>query len=259
MASPEAKVGELMAREVKSIDAHAKSMDAARFLSKHKFMALPVLDRDGLLVGVIPADDLMMVALARLYNRYSQSVGTDAAAMERLTPFQAAEKRVPWLLGTMVIELGAALIVAHFNPILQKVILLASFMPVISAVSGNVGLQAAAITVRGLDVGPGSLGDRGKVLLKEIATTLFMAVVCGLVLGLIGGFWSRHLVFGLVIGGALTCSMVTAAFMGTLFPMVSKGLGFDPAATAGPFETAFQDMIGFGVFLGLATLFASRM
>lgn len=73
-------------------------------------------------------------------------------------------------------------------------------MPVISAVSRNVGLQAAAITVRGLDVGPGSFAGRGKALLKEIATTLFMAVVCGVVLGLIGGFWSKHLVFGLVIG-----------------------------------------------------------
>ena len=83
---------------------------------------------------------------------------------------------------------------------------------------------------------------------------MIMAASCGLVLGIIGAVWSQHLPFGLVIGGAMTASMLTAGLMGTLIPMVSKRLGFDPATTAGPFETAFQDIIGFGVFLWLASL-----
>jgi magnesium transporter len=234
-------------------------LDAARLLSKLKFLALPVVDDKGVLLGLVPSEDLMKAALARLHKRYAQTVGTDAAAMERMSPLQAATKRVPWLLGTMAIELGAAVIIAHFSSILQKIILLASFMPVISAVSGNVGLQAAAITIRGLDLGEVSLRDALPALLKEAAATLFMALVCGCALGLIGGVWSQRLPFGLVIGLALTCSMLTASFMGTLFPMVSKKLGFDPAATAGPFETAFQDVVGFAVFLGLATLLAGYM
>lgn len=109
---PDDKVENLMARNVKCINAAAKMTDAARFLSKRKFMSLPVVSKDGDLIGVIPADDLMMVALARLYSRYARTVGTDAAAMEHLTLFQAAQKRVPWLLGTMGIELGAA----HCDP-----------------------------------------------------------------------------------------------------------------------------------------------
>jgi magnesium transporter len=132
-------------------------------------------------------------------------------------------------------------------------------MPVISAVSGNVGLQAAAITVRGLDTGQTSLKDRGGALLKEAMTTVLMALACGTVLGIIGFVWSRHFQFSLVIGGALICSMLTAGMMGTIIPMISKKLGFDPAATAGPFETAFQDIIGFGVFLALATLLLHSM
>ncbi len=81
-----------------------------------------------------------------------------------------------------------------------------------------------------------------------------MALVCGMALGAIGAAWSKHLPFGIVIGGAMMCSMLTAGFMGTVIPMVSKRLGFDPATTAGPFETAFPDVIGFGVFLWLAFL-----
>jgi magnesium transporter len=115
-------------------------------------------------------------------------------------------------------------------------------------------LQAAAIVVRGLDTGHVSLKHWGRQVAKELSTSFLLALACGAVLGAIGAAWSGHLPFGLVIGGALTCSMLTAGLMGSLIPMLSKRLGFDPATTAGPFETAFQDVIGFAVFLWLASL-----
>src|SRR5262249_28450924 len=111
-----------------------------------------------------------------------------------------------------------------------------------------------AIVVRGLDTGHVSLRHARRQVAKELATSLLLALACGLVLGTVGAVWSRHLPFGLVIGGGMTCSMLTAGFMGTVIPMVSKRIGFDPATTAGPFETAFQDVVGFAVFLWLASL-----
>lgn len=81
-----------------------------------------------------------------------------------------------------------------------------------------------------------------------------MAATCGLILGVIGSIWSKHAFFGLVIGIAMSASMMTAGFMGTVIPIFSKKLGFDPATTAGPFETAFQDVVGFGVLLWVASL-----
>jgi magnesium transporter len=174
--------------------------------------------------------------------------------MERRTPAQIARLRLPWLMGTMAIELGAGLVIARFDRVLTQIILLASFMPVISAISGNVGLQAAAIVVRGLDTGHVSLQRWGQQVGKELQTALLMALTCGLVLGTVGAVWSQRVPFGIVIGVALTCSMLTAGFMGTVIPMLSKRIGFDPATTAGPFETAFQDVVGFAVFLWLASL-----
>jgi magnesium transporter len=247
-------IEDVMASDVISVNCNASEDDAAALIAKYKFMSLPVTDNDGYLLGVIPADDLMQMLVARLRRLYTQTVGTDAQIMEQLTPFQAAKKRVPWLLGTMVIELCAGMVISHFDGILQKVILLASFMPVISAISGNVGLQAAAITVRAVDMGNSKAHDIWHSVKKEGMTSLLMAIVCGLVLGIIGGIWSKHFPFGLVIGGALTCSMLTAGLMGTIIPIMSKRLGFDPATTAGPFETAFQDVVGFAVFLWLASL-----
>jgi magnesium transporter len=86
-----------------------------------------------------------------------------------------------------------------------------------------------------------------------------MAAVCGVVLGSIRVLWSGHLDFGLVVGGALAVSMPTAAVMGTIIPMLSKRFGFDPATAAGPFETAFQDVIGYAVFLWLAALLLTHL
>ena len=251
----DAEVDEVMEKNVVCIKATDSQMDAAALLSKYQFKTFPVVDKDNNLIGVIPVDELLKVMIANLRNLYTKAVGTDAQKMAKLSSFQEAKLRVPWLLVTMAIELVAGLVIHRYDAILKKVILLASFMPVISAISGNVGLQAAAITVRAVDTKlPGS-HNVFKSVSRELMTSIFMAIVCGIVLGAVGAISAKHIPFGLVIGGALMCSMLTAGLMGTIIPMVSKRLGFDPATTAGPFETSLQDIVGFGVFLWLATVF----
>lgn len=239
-------VQNIMSTNPVTVDVNAAQNNVAMLMSKYHFLSLPVIDRDGTLAGVIQVDDVIDML-------DEEQVSGDAAEIERSSPVHLARLRVPWLLGTMGIELCAGLVIHHFDDVLKRIILLASFMPIISAVSGNVGLQAAAIVVRGLGTGHIALGTWTRQLVKEFLTTALMAVICGVVLGGIGMFWSKHVYFGLVIGGAMASSMLTAACMGTLIPILSKKLGFDPATTAGPFETAFQDIVGFGVFLWLAS------
>lgn len=234
--------------------ADAEAVTAARLLRDRNLLAVPVVDAEDRLLGIVTVDDATDILEEALAEDYLRQAGTDAEAMERRSPVQVARLRLPWLLGTMVIELGAGLVISRFDDVLQEVILLASFMPVISAVSGNVGLQAAAIVVRGLDTGHVSMQRWRQQVAKELTTSLLMALACGIVLGTVGALWSGHGPFGLIIGVAMTCSMLTAGFMGTVIPMLSKRLGFDPATTAGPFETAFQDVVGFAVFLWMASL-----
>ncbi|MEA2515099.1 MAG: magnesium transporter [Thermomicrobiales bacterium] len=253
LSPPDRLVSEFMVTDPLRVRAEAEAETAARLLRDHHLLAVPVVDGEDRLLGIVTVDDATDVLEDALIEDYLRQAGTDAEAMERRNPVQVARLRLPWLLGTMVIELGAGLVISGYNRVLTEVILLASFMPVISAVSGNVGLQAAAIVVRGLDTGHVTTHRWGRQVARELATSLLMALACGLVLGVVGAVWSRHLPFGLVIGGAMTCSMLTAGFMGTVIPMLSKRLGFDPATTAGPFETAFQDVVGFAVFLWLAS------
>jgi magnesium transporter len=254
LSRPDRRVGDFMITDPIRVRADASAETAARLLRDRNLLAVPVVDDMDHLLGIVTIDDAADVLEAAIAGDFLQMAGTDAEAMAQRNPVQVARLRLPWLLGTMVIELGAGLVIARFDHVLTEVILLASFMPVISAVSGNVGLQAAAIVVRGLDTGYVQTSRWSKQVSKELATSLIMAVVCGVTLGTVGAIWSQHLPFGLVIGGALTCSMLTAGFMGSVIPMLSKRLGFDPAATAGPFETAFQDVVGFAVFLWLASL-----
>src|SRR5215471_3249329 len=119
--------------------------------------------------------------------------GRAAAEMNLRTPSQVARLRLPWLLGTMTIELLAGVIIERFDKVLREVILLTSFMPVISAVSGNVGLQAAAIVVRGLDTGHISLNEWARAVRRELATAFSLAAVMGTVVAVVAIVWSQRL------------------------------------------------------------------
>jgi magnesium transporter len=247
-------IDDVMTTEVISVTAETDQQAVADLIRRYDLLAVPVVDADQRLLGIVTVDDVLDVLTDEFNEDIAGLVGADAAEMDRRTPTQVARLRLPWLLGTMAIELLAGGIIARFGHVLQEVILLASFMPVISAVSGNVGLQAAAIVVRGLDTGHVSLGNWATAVRRELMTALTIALVAGGSLSAIAMIWSRHVPFGLVVGASMTCAIVTAGLMGTVIPMLSKRAGFDPATTAGPFETAFQDVIGFSVFLWMAQL-----
>jgi magnesium transporter len=254
IANAHETVDAIMRRDVITVPTDADQQDVARVIGRYDLTAVPVVDAACRLVGIVTVDDVLDVLTEEFNEDYAGLVGSDAAEMDRRTPTQIARLRLPWLLGTMAIELCAGAIIARFDNVLREVILLASFMPVISAVSGNVGLQAAAIVVRGLDTGHVSLENWTNAVRREFLAAVSIALVAGTALALIAVAWSRHLPFGVVVGSAMVCAIVVASAMGTVIPMVSKRLGFDPATTAGPFETAFQDVIGFTVFLWLASL-----
>ena len=267
---PSTPLRKIMSTDVISVHTSTDQEEVARVVSKYDLMAVPVVDDENRLVGIVTVDDVIDVLQEELTEDYFRMVGSDAAVLERRTPAEIARLRLPWLLITVVIELIAGAVIHRFDDTLGTVILLASFMPVIQAISGNTGLQSATIVVRGLATGHISLKDWWRPVARQLRTTLILGGILGTLIFFVGGLWHGWQrmaergtwfdpVFGFVVGFSMFVAINLSGFVGTIIPMISKRLGFDPAITAGPFETAFQDVVSVTIMLGLATLLLQWM
>jgi magnesium transporter len=252
IADPRTKILAIRDENVVSVDAEMDREEVARIVAKYDLVTVPVVDSQHRLIGVIPVDDVLDIVHEEASEDIFRIAGSDAAELERRSPRQVALMRLPWVLATLLIEMVAGVVIHFFDGTLGKVILLASFMPVIQAISGNTGLQSVTMVVRGLATGQVRLERWWEPLRRQIQTSSIIGAVCGLVVGTIGFFW-HSAAFAFVVAVSMFISVNLSGAAGTAIPMVSKRLGFDPAMTAGPFETAFQDVLGVTIFLSLAT------
>ena len=251
--TPNKRVHKIMNPDYKSVTPDVDQEEVARIFSKYDIVSLPVTDTAGKLLGRITVDDVVDVLEEEHDEDMARMVGSDTVAGGQRSAVQMAFMRLPWVMITLLLQLIAGVVVHLFDKTLSQIILLASFMPIISAISGNTGLQSAAMIVRGIATGQVDTKRWWLPLRRQIVVTLIIGGACGLVLGMIAGFWHGTYLFGAVVGTSMFISINFSGMVGTATPMISSSLGFDPAITAGPFETAFQDIIGITVFLSLAT------
>lgn len=255
VAAPTTPLRDLMCREVVTVTPECDQEQVANVFARYDLTALPVVSPrpEYRLLGVITSDDIIDVIQEEAAEDVAHMSGSDAQELENKSPAEVAKLRLPWIMATLLIELLAGFVIHYFDKTLTKYILLASFMPIISAISGNTGLQSAAIIIRGLSSGHVQLSHWKHAVMRQIATTAILGGACALTLGIIGAVWDRHWAFGLTVFLGMFMAVNIAGVVGTVVPLLSKRAGFDPALTAGPFETAFQDVIGISIFLSLAS------
>jgi magnesium transporter len=252
VADPKTPILAVHLPEVISVTPETDREEVARVVAKYDLVSVPVVDRDHRLIGAIPVDHVLDIVGEEASEDIFGLAGSDAAELERRSPRQVALMRLPWVLATLFIEMIAGVVIHYFDHTLGQVILLASFMPVIQAISGNTGLQSVTMVVRGLATGQVHLERWWEPLRRQVQTSSIIGAVCALVVGVIGFAW-HSAVFAFVVATSMFVSVNLSGAAGTGIPMLSKRLGFDPALTAGPFETAFQDVLGVTIFLSLAT------
>jgi len=252
IADPASTVFAIRGENVVSVPTEMDQEEVAKVVAKYDLVAIAVVDKRHRLVGTITVDDVVDILREEATEDIFRMAGSDAAELERRSPQRIALMRLPWVMATLAIELGAGAVIHYFDQTLGKVILLASFMPVIQAISGNTGLQSVTMVVRGLATGQVQLSRWWEPLRRQVQTSSILGGVCALVVGSVGLLWHSP-AFGLVVALSMFASVNLSGFAGTLIPMLSKRLGFDPAITAGPFETALQDVLGVTIFLSLAT------
>jgi magnesium transporter len=253
-ADPETPVRAVLSDDVVTVGPDTDQEEVARIVAKYDLVAVPVVDERRRLLGAVSVEDVIDIMGEEASEDIFRLAGSDAAELERRSPSRIALMRLPWVLTTLVIELCAGVVIHRFDATLSKVILLASFMPVIQAISGNTGLQSVTMVVRGLATGHVQLARWWEPLWRQTKTSSILGGVCASMVAIVGYAWHGTPAFAFTVGWSMFVSVILSGLAGTGIPMLSKALGFDPALTAGPFETAFQDLVGVTIFLSLATL-----
>jgi magnesium transporter len=251
---PARRLKALSADTVVSVAAADDQERVAQVVAQQDLVCVPVVDRDGRLVGVITHDDVLDVMREEATEDMLHMAGTNPDDAIEQSVWTSVRARAPWLLFCLLGQM-VTVNVLHFSEgafgDLFKALVL--FTPAIVAMGGNVGTQAATIVVRGLATGRVQRHDSLPILWREVRTSLVIAAVYGLVLGTITSVvFHQPPAFCLVVGLGLLCSMVLAAAFGTLVPIVFDAVGVDPAVATGPLVTTAMDVLGVGTYFALA-------
>lgn len=231
--------------------------EVARLMQRYDLIALPVVDREDRLVGIITIDDVIDILEEEATEDIQRLAGVSSGDEEALSPpLVTIQNRLPWLLGVMALYIGAASAIAPFQTVISQVPVLAVIMPIFSNTGGTVAIQAVTVTIRGLSVGEVTPLDTLKILRKEILAALGTASALGLTLFLLSFIWttpsSRWV--GIIAGLVMAINVFVAVILGTLLPMGIKRLKLDPAMMSGPLLTTTLDAVGFIIFLSLISL-----
>nr|WP_257391882.1 magnesium transporter [Mesobacillus jeotgali] len=259
VADDETMISEVMSDRVVSVSVGEDQEEVARMMRDYNFLALPVVDFQNHLLGIITVDDIIDVMEEEASDDYSKLAGiSDLDTVDR-NPLTAARKRLPWLIILLFLGMFTASLIGRFEDTLDKVAILAVFIPLIAGMAGNTGTQALAVAVRGIATGDLEKESKWSIILREAGTGLITGAVCGLLVTFIVYFWKGELFLGALVGISIFITLIIATLAGSLVPLLMHRLKIDPAVASGPFITTINDIISILIYFGIATAFMSYL
>jgi len=256
VARPEATIESIMKTDVISAPAATDQEEVARIMQHYDLLALPVVNAEGKLAGIIHYDDIVDVIEEEATEDIYRLANVADGDLQVWSPLRlSVRRRLPWLMLNLMTAFLAAGVVNFFEDTIAQLALLAVFQSIVAGAGGNAGTQTLAIMVRGLALGEIEFRDIWRALLREAGIGVVHGVVIGVLVALGAWAWKGIPVLGLVIGMAMLGNLVAAGLAGTLVPLTLRALKLDPALASAVLVTMVTDIVGFGLFLGLATLF----
>ncbi|WP_457577151.1 magnesium transporter [Desulfomarina sp.] len=253
----EQKLKEIMNPNVISVSTDTERGEVAHVVSQYNILAVPVVDSNYTLVGIVTVDDIIDVIREEATEEFLQMAGAgkDREILLKSTK-ESAFIRAPWLFASWIGGIVTMFVIGSFEHELAKVIALASFIPIVTGMGGNIAVQSSTIVVRGIATGRINMNEAYKVVFKEIRVGIILGLVYGMVLGVVAflGFAEPPLL-GVVVGGAVLSSMVMSAFVGTSIPLIFKRFDIDAAIATGPFVTTSIDILSTLLYLWFAKVF----
>lgn len=251
----DAKVSDLYERNFVTLHTETPQEEAVEVFRRYDLVALPVVDSEGSMVGIVTFDDIMDVAEEEfredMENFAAVVPGTgDSFLEEKLASVVA--RRAPWLIALLAVEAGAVAILSGFDELLDSVIALAFFVPALTATGGNTGTQCAAMVIREIATGQLTMADLGRIFRQATLSGLILAAVLGL-----GGFVmavavERNPIIGLCVALGLGTVVILSNLAGSILPLLLKRAGMDPALMSGPFISTTVDVAGLLIYLQIS-------
>lgn len=256
LARPETPLRAIMKSDAITLPVTMDVEEVARTFDKYNFLALPVVDEEGRLLGIVTIDDVLDVMRKEATEDALKMGGIPAGEDHPLDPpTSSVRKRLPWLMALVLLNMTVAAVIREFEGTIAEIAFVAALMPLIADMSGNAAAQALAVAIRGIAVGAVDWGHLPWLIWKELRVGVLAGLALGAQIGLIASLLWRKPFFGLVAGVALAGTTVGACLTGAVLPFLFRRMGLDPAMMSGPVATTIGDLIGIGLFLGLATVF----
>lgn len=260
-------VGEHMMEDVISVKSNDDQEKAAELFSKYRFLAIPVINENHQITGIITYDDVVDVIQKETTEDILQSSGINIQNNSAFTSskplimeyFTAYKARTPWLIITLMGQCIAATIISRFDQTVSTIPVAISFMPLLSGLSGNIGNQSSTIVVRGISTGEIDLKQTNQLLIHELVISVCIGITCSLITGLLSFYLYNNSLLSILIALSLILTMMLSVSLGTLTPILFKKLNLDPATASGPLITTGVDVLTFSIYLSLITKFISKL
>lgn len=250
-------VSEIAYTKVVSVEATADQEEAARILSQYDFLALPVVNDLGRLVGVITVDDIMDVFEEEATEDIQRLGGTQPLEEPYLATgmFAMFRKRIGWLLVLFVAESFTGTIMRHFEDVLTQVVALAFFIPLLIDTGGNSGSQASTLVIRALAVGEVTMKDFFRIVWREARLSLMLGLVMAVAAFARAAMLGGGPALGLTVATTIALIVVVGSTIGAALPLIGKRLGIDPAVFSAPLITTVADGVGLLIYFQMARMF----
>ncbi|MEJ2040724.1 MAG: magnesium transporter, partial [Desulfosarcinaceae bacterium] len=256
MSKPKAVLSDVMQTQVISVHHKQEVEEVAAVISKYDLLAVPVVDKENRLLGIITVDDVIDIIEAEStedFQRLSAVMPFEEDYFKRPLP-RLFWSRFTWLAILLFTSLISTTVMEMNAPVLSKMVALAFFIPMVVGTCGNAGTQSATMIVRAMALGEVQLSDFGRVFRRE----LLMGLALGLILGLMAYFrvylQDSNVILGGVVAVALLSTLLMANLVGALMPMILKRIRLDPALTAGPFIATLIDAVGITIYFQTAVI-----
>ena len=259
VADKEDVLEDLMNPNFLFVDPDLDQEEVARIVSKYDLNAIPVINSQKVMLGIITVDDIVDVIIEEQTEDILKMGGVDKEETLDSTVMQSVKRRLPWLLVNLATAFLASFTIKAFEGIIAQVVALSATMTIIAGMGGNAGSQTVSIIIRSLAMGKVKFNEVKKLVLKEVIVGVINGAAVGVITGIVVSIIYSNVYLGLIIFLAMIGNLIISGFFGLIIPIILEKLKVDPAISSSIFLTTATDVLGFFLFLGLASLFLPKL